>query len=661
MKKAVNILAASALFFFNICLYGQDPVEQSGNEQMMETILSGGEEETTSMEWETAEQVLDLNTAGEVDLLGSGLFRFEWVRNLLDYRKRLGPFLSIYELQAIPGWEADWLRQIKHFITVSNNRKIKFSPASWKKEGEQRLLIRWAGTLEKNRGIKEKAYAGAGFAQMYRYRFQWQGRIQFGFTWEKDIGEKKGFFSAHLQLRDLGRIKLLVIGDYTISQGQGLVQWQGMRFGKGGDPAGIKRQGTVLRSYSSAGEVFFHRGMGFIWQNRAYEVTGFISHRFLSGNKEQDDSGETIMTSISSSGYHRTVTEIEGRNVLQRWAGGGTVRWRKKEWQVSANANTFMYSIPIEPNAAPYRLYAFRGKKGTAVSLDLSGSLRSIHFFAESAVCHTGKPAILAGLLFSPDKKMDFALMARKIAPGYISPEAQAVTQASQVQNEQGILISIRGRPRDRWIIDTYLDCFSFPWLRYQVNGRSVGNEFQSSLIHTPRRGIEILARFRTSNRWENGESIPGTVGLTAVRQKSIRFQISLPFSAVLWYRQRMEWVKVGKGRGGLLFADIRWKPVSVPWSGSFRLQWAGTDGYDSRIYVFENDVLYASSLSAFYEKQFRYYLVLTGKIRKKIQLSFKFSQSLFVDKQSIGSGWGEIKGNHRSDWRVQIIYADVR
>lgn len=661
MKKTFFILVTLVHGYASTLLHAQDPLEQTGNEQMAEAILSGGEEETMDVEWDGAGQVIDLNTAEEADLLGSGLFRFEWVRNLLDYRKRFGPFLSVYELQAIPGWEPGWLRQIKQYITVGNNRKLKFSPAIWRKEGEQRLLLRWAGTLEKNRGIKEKVYAGKGFAQLYRYRYQWQRRIQFGFTWEKDVGEKKGFFSAHLQLRDLGRLKLLVIGDYTISQGQGLVQWQGMRFGKGGDPAGIKRQGAVLRSYTSAGEVFFHRGLGLVWQNKSVEVTGFISHRFLSGNKEPDDSGETVMTTISNSGYHRTASEIGGRNVLQRWAGGGTVRWRKKLWQVSLNVNSFKYSIPIWPNTAPYRLYAFRGNTGSALSLDWSGSLRGIHFFTESAVCHTGKTALLGGLLFSPDKKMDFALMARKIAPGYISPEAQTVTQASTVQNEQGLLISLRGRPRDRWIIDTYLDCFSFPWLRYQVDGSSVGNEFQLSLIHTPHRGTEIMTRFRTSNRWKNGVSHLGTSGLTAVRQKSLRFQVSLPFSAVLQYRQRMEWVRVGKGRGGLIFADFRWKPVSVPWSGSFRVQWAGTDGYDSRIYVFENDVLYASSLSAFSEKQFRYYLVLSGKPLKKIQLSFKFSQSLFIDKQSIGSGWGEIKGNHRSEWRVQLIYVDVR
>lgn len=661
MKKVVFIPATWILVCSCACLFAQDPLEQSGNEQMAEAIFSGSEEETTDVEWETAGQVLDLNTAGEADLLGSGLFRFEWVRSLLEYREKFGPLLSIYELQAIPGWEPGWLRQIKPYITISNNRKLNFSPTVWRKEGEQRLWIRWAGTLEKNRGIKEGVYAGKGLAQLYRYRYQWHRQLQVGFTWEKDMGEKKGFFSGHLQLRDLGKLKLLVVGDYTISQGQGLVQWQGIRFGKGGDPAGVKRQGAVLRSYTSAGEVFFHRGLGLIWQNKSLEVTGFISHRLLNGNKEQDDSGETVITSISTSGYHRTASEIEGRHVLQRWAGGGTMRWRKKEWQVSLNTNAFTYSIPILPNSVPYRLYAFRGNKGSALSLDMSGSIRGVHFFTETAICHTGKTALLGGFLFSPDKKMDFALMGRKIAPGYVSPEAQAVTQASGVQNEQGLLIALRGRPRDRWIIDTYLDWFSFPWLRYQVDGPSVGNEFQFSVIHTPFRGTEIMTRFRTSNRWENGETYQGSALLIPVRQQSFRFQVSLPISPVLRYRQRMEWVRVGKGRGGLLFADIRWKPVSWPWFGSFRAQWAGTDGYDSRIYVFENDVLYASSLSAFHEKQFRYYLVLSGKPLKKLQLSFKFSQSLFIDNQSIGSGWGEIKGNHRSDWRVQLIYTDVR
>jgi hypothetical protein len=52
---------------------------------------------------------------------------------------------------------------------------------------------------------------------------------------------------------------------------------------------------------------------------------------------------------------------------------------------------------------------------------------------------------------------------------------------------------------------------------------------------------------------------------------------------------------------GFLIFVDLVYKPVLRAFSGNVRLSYFETDGYDSRIYAYENDVLYGYSIPVFF------------------------------------------------------------
>lgn len=69
--------------------------------------------------------------------------------------------------------------------------------------------------------------------------------------------QKQGFdfYSAHLFARNIGIIKALALGDFTVNLGQGLTQWQSLAGKKSSDVTNLKRQATVLRPYNSAGEI----------------------------------------------------------------------------------------------------------------------------------------------------------------------------------------------------------------------------------------------------------------------------------------------------------------------------------------------------------------------------------------------------------------------
>ncbi|MBK7308594.1 MAG: hypothetical protein IPI88_17340 [Chitinophagaceae bacterium] len=91
--------------------------------------------------------------------------------------------------------------------------------------------------------------------------------------------------------------------------------------------------------------------------------------------------------------------------------------------------------------------------------------------------------------------------------------------------------------------------------------------------------------------------------------------------------------------------------------SGGLRLQYFETDGYNSRLYAYENDVLYSFSIPVFYDKGLRYYININYDINKKMTLWIKWAQTIYNDKTLIGSGLDEIKGITKSEVKLQVQY----
>jgi hypothetical protein len=101
------------------------------------------------------------------------------------------------------------------------------------------------------------------------------------------------------------------------------------------------------------------------------------------------------------------------------------------------------------------------------------------------------------------------------------------------------------------------------------------------------------------------------------------------------------------------MFVDIFYQPRFIRVSANLRLQYFETDGYDSRLYAYENDVLYYYSIPVFFDKGYRYYMNINYTFSKKFSCWFKWSQTIYQDKTSIGTGLDEIQGSHKSEFRV--------
>ena len=93
------------------------------------------------------------------------------------------------------------------------------------------------------------------------------------------------------------------------------------------------------------------------------------------------------------------------------------------------------------------------------------------------------------------------------------------------------------------------------------------------------------------------------------------------------------------------------------PFSANIRLQYFETDDYNSRLYAYENDVLYSFSIPVFYEKGYRYYLNVNYDLTKKLTAWARIAQTINPDRSIIGSGLDEIKGNRKTEVKLQVMY----
>jgi hypothetical protein len=77
---------------------------------------------------------------------------------------------------------------------------------------------------------------------------------------------------------------------------------------------------------------------------------------------------------------------------------------------------------------------------------------------------------------------------------------------------------------------------------------------------------------------------------------------------------------------------------------------------YDSRVYIYENDVLYGYSVPALYYKGQRAYLLLNWDITRHFEIWIRIAQSIFDNKQTLQAGsLNQINGNTKSEIKFQL------
>ena len=661
------------------------PVPSTIIEQQLEAITENNEDVETEddsflqLMRHFLKNPVNINTADVIALKELSVFSPVQIQNIIRYRMLLGNFISIYELQAVPGLDLQIIERIRPYLTVSAVQSIVTSIAQRLKDGSSNALTKVTQVLQKQKGFivdaatTENYYPGTRQKLFMRYKYQYKNLLQYGLTGEKDAGEQffKGtqkngfdFYSAHFFVRNIGIIQSLAIGDFTVNLGQGLTQWQSLAFKKSADVTNIKRQLAVLRPYNSAGEINFHRGVGITLGKNNWEATVFASYKKVDANFTTDTvNNEDFISSLQTSGLHRTKSEVANKGAQQQLAFGGNIAYNTNRFHVGVNGVQYQFKLPIQKKPDSYNLYAISGNHFGNYSVDYSYAYRNLHFFGEAAFTNQWDKAFVNGLIASLDSKIDMSLLYRNISKSYQSLYTSAFTEGTLPNNEKGLYAGISVKPTAFWRIDAYADFYQSTWLKYLVDAPSVGSDYLVQATYKPNKRFEMYVRYRTESKAKNDN--PSNLTLSPVMPKArqnFRWHFNYKINGAITFRNRVEMVwfdKKGTGaeNGFLSYADVVIKPMMKKYAGSIRLQYFETEGYNSRMYAFENDVLYSFSIPVVYDKGYRYYLNLNYDVSKKLTLWVRWAQTVYTNKTSIGSGLNEIAGNKRSEIKLQVQY----
>jgi len=677
MKWVHSISFIAALWLHPV--YGQEPTATI--EQQLEDITEMMEDAETSDDswWQLAESLakdpLNLNTADEDDLKALLVLSPLQISGFLQYRKLLGKLISIYELQAIPGWDLSTIEKLLPYITVRTTVPLKEDLLNRLRSGGHHIIARYSRQLVKPAGYQppdsgKSHYTGDPSRMLLRYRYQHKNDLQYGITLSKDAGEpflkypnKYGFdfHSFHYFSRHKGLVKTVALGDYTINLGQGLIHWQSLAFGKGGSVMNVKRQAQVLRPYNSAGYLLFNRGMAVTLQKKNWEATLFASLRKLDANTNVNEAGEEIVTSIKTSGYRRTPSEIADKNSLSQLSYGGTLQYSNTRMKLGFNNIHFHYDKYIQREKRLYNTYAISGTAWSNYSVDYAYTFRNIHLFGETAIDRNGSIATLNSLVASLHTGTDFVLLYRDISKTYQAMYGNAFTVNTNPSNEKGAYAGITLSPRKAFQINAYIDIYRFPWLKYRVDAPSRGRDYFVQLHYKPDKLTEIYSRFRKRFNPVNDNSSEAALNeVVNLSHLSWRTQISHKINSNVSIRHRFEllWYQQEAGvkeKGFLAFFDLFYKPLGKPFSFNARLQYFDSNSYNSRLYAYENDVLYYYAVPVFYDKGSRYYINVQYKLSRHLQLWCKLSQTVYSHRSSVGSGLDKTEGNKRPEIRVLL------
>ncbi len=613
---------------------------------------------------------LNLNTATEGDLQELMLLTALQIKQLVQYRRMLGPLRSRYELQAIPGWDLAVIEQLLPYITVSDTPGFGESVLQRLKGGQHSLLLRVAQSF-RQQAPAEPVYPGSPQRVLLRYRYQFKNTLQYGVLAEKDPGESwgigargrgGGFFSAHLFTRNAGLLRVLALGDFTVNMGQGLLIWQSLAFRKGAEVMQIRRQSAVLRPYHAAGEYNFHRGLGCTIGTGRWQFTGFASLRNLDGNREADSvSGDYFITSLQQSGLHRTRSEVSDRGAQRQFTLGGALAWNRPGWHLGLNALHYRFGLPFRKQALPYNKYAMAGTVASFGSLDFNLTYRNLHLFGELAAS-PGKPAaILMGGLISLAPVLDLSIVYRYLPPGHQPLQANAFSENTLPSNETGFFTGISIRPAAAWRLDAYTDLFRFPWLRFRADAPGSGMDCLVQLLYRPGKQLETSIRFRSETKEQQvtGDLQEQWAPALPYNRKQLRWQLQYHLSPELFLRCRadLSWYRAEKQEreeGILLYADLQYKRPFARWSLAGRLQYFETAGFNSRLYAYEQDVLYSFSIPAFQGQGFRYYLLVKYRLSTSLGLWARVARTI---QGNVFNGEAASGGGNPTDCTLQLQF----
>lgn len=620
---------------------------------------------------------LDVNTASPEELQSLYLLSNKQLSDLQTHIRNHGQLLSIYELQSIPSFDVETLKDLAPFVTVTSVEQTwRGLPAALDKPDQHYLMLRQSRDIEVAKGYKpdnshRTPYAGDPNNLYLRYRFQKYKTYSVGLTAEKDAGEAFAFnkqqyggdfLSFHAMIYLKGPFKKIILGDYQLQFGQGMVLSGGFFLGKGSETILATRRSSVgMRPFTSALETNFFRGAACTWQYKRWSATPFISHKTVDAMTAREDSLQDGLASLRYTGLHRTVSELQARQAIRETAIGSNAQYtsRNNRLLIGMNAFGIYYNVPIARSDGLYNRFTFQGQQNANASGYYSYFWQNISLFGEMAGSQQGGKGIIQGILIALGPRIDASFVYRRYDRDLHTPFGNSFGENYKNANEEGIYAGLKIKCSTKTELVGFYDTYQFPWLKHRVSAPSVGHDHMLGIKHKWNKKTVLFGQYRFETKEKDAETIVGDRHLAFFTRQNVTIQLDLLADKLFQFKSRIQGSQYEtpfrKTYGFLVSQDLTY--TSRRLDIGLRTALFDTDDFDNRQYMYEQDVLYGFTFPFFNGQGIRYYALLKLPLGRTCTFWIKYGRTNYFDRETVGSGTEQTQGSVRSEIRLQCLW----
>ena len=513
-------------------------------------------------------------------------------------------------------------------------------------------------------GYLDGTYPGSRARVYQRLRLRLPAGISAGVIMEKDPGETSlaDHLAGAVSMDHAGILRRAVLGDFTVTAGQGLVFWQAFARSKSSEAARIGKSAALLRPFTSASEGMAFRGAAAELRLGAFDLLGFYSSRQLDATVDEESG---MVGSLGQTGLHRSASEQQRRGTVRERSAGAVAQWSSSlqggSLLLGATATASRFSR-VSQSRSPF---AFEGDAAWATGMHARFGSDAAAVYAEAALAHTHVPAVVAGAEAVLSPRLQIALLYRRYHERFVSLHAAAFGERSGgPQNEEGLYTGLRFRPHRRLRIDAWCDVFRFPNRTYFLHLPTSGGEVLLAAEYRMPAKTRLYLRLRRERKDQTVAAIDATGReirpLTARSTSGVRLQLQKEFDDDLRVRLRAEYTQTvydayaAAVDGALLSAELRMRLFPVlTFTG--RVTGYSTSSYDSRLYQFEHDVRGVMLNAVCYGEGVRLYLLGVLRLGMAAELGARYALTLREGERSFGSGHDAVSGDRLGTLSLQL------
>ena len=621
--------------------------------------------------YDAAQKPRNLNTVSAEELRNLFVIAEVDINKIISHRERYGAFADINELQAIQGIELSTLKLLSQLTYVSDGEIKPLAQI----QSNTEVLVKVRRELETRRGFRslngdDPVYAGSANYLLLRINHKNDQQLSYNLTLEKDAGESfstvsQGFdyISGYLHKKDITKhLKSVTLGDYSIRLGEGILLNNGFSFGKSIATVNIKAGGYPVKPYTSTIENLAFRGIATQWKVKNLEIMNFVSYRNLDANQTSDEFEQPIVSSLQTSGLHRSESEIFDRNAINNLSAGLNVNYRFKSTSIGINALTHRLEVPLVRSTAEFNRFRFSGENNYGASINYNTTIQGVYIFGEAGISNGGAIAQSHGLITSLNSKLDLALHVRDFDRDFQALYSNTFSETRRSENESGQYIGFEYRPSKPWKINAYADFYKHPWLRFQIDAPSDGTEYLFRAVYNKRRKRTIFWQYRYERQQENSTVASNIDRVVDTQIHRGRIQLNEIVNSNLELRTRVEgswFTRESDFETGILaYQDVLYDDSDSPLNLAGRFMYFNVSDFDARIWAYESDLRYEFSIPFFSGTGLRYYLRASYRTRAGLILEARLSQTNFIDgRETISSSNNEIIGSTLTQLKVQLRY----